>query len=638
MVCMIIPGTACVTVAEPAGVTEIDTAEELLAINGVAGNYKLTEDIDLGDTTYNAAPIALADGTVLDGDGHSITGFALKEGSTTDLSLFSISTGTVTVKGLTFGASQKKIAVSANKWGISSAVVVSQVPTGATLNVENVDVYVNYTRNDNNSARKSGFVGTSLGTLNLTDCTVSGYIGGGAESGTYGTSAFVGVTQNSNVTIKNCVNHAEISGKDNVGGIIGNWQGGDLTIETTANNGKVLGTKNVGGCIGNTWSGNAIDTDVLTLDGFTNNGAVSSPGGVASGVIGYLHVGSRTGGTVTIQNSVQNGSVNGKIVGGYIAQSNWKYSITVNECVNHDMLTATGVGSHAGGVVGDVTATVGSITITDFLNTAKITSESASAAGVAHAETGDNQGLTVSAQRLVNLGDIYGKWNVGTVTGYTKNATLIIRDCICSASLTTSDNKADAFAKYAADVASVTAENNFYVIATKLNNTGAEQKKAQDVLAVLTTVENGYKFGPYKLNDAKNRIIVILPPVLKGCQIGAEKDGMKSLRLVAVLNELDYKEVGFRISVNGGENETVKRTSVFTALKAKNEDGSIAEYTAQSLGGSYVYALSVDVPAEGTQVITAVPYSIGTDGTVYTGIGYMVTLIDGVFAEAVAAV
>ena len=484
-----------------------------------------------------------------------------------------------------------------------------------------------------------GIIAQNVGAITIDRCTNKGNVTATTSKNFWhGAGGLVAYT-NSNVTVLNSVNEGAVSGQGFAGGAIGSCDKAEtaLRLEGFTNRGAVTTiAASAGGCIGNAQmnAGSVIAQDC------SNYGAVKSEAAYAGGIVGLAKM---PQGSLTATDSLNAAKITGKYgAGGVVAAAQMNQgSVTVTSFFNRGELEATG--GHAGGAVGDAAMTEGSISVTDLLNTAKITSTSAASAGVGIASTGDNQTLTINALRVVNLGDIYARWNAGAVTGYSKSATLNIKDCICAASMSTSDKKADVFAKYSTGTeegvaaATVTAENNFYVNAANLNNIGAEQKKVADALTILTTAENGYKFGPYKLNSSKNRIIVIMPPVLKGCQLGAEKDGMKSVRLVAVLSEsLDYKEVGFHITVDDGESVSIKRSSVFSVLRARNADGNIVEYTAQSLGGSYVYALAVEIPTEGTHKVTAVPYSVGTDGTVYTGAGYTVTLTDGGFVEAVA--
>ena len=540
------------------------------------------------------------------------------------------------------GVAEANVTNCRNNGGINDVEAVSDAVTHCGGLIAKADGNLSVTGCTNGGNVKAintagGIIAQNVGAITIENSTNKGNVTATTSTKAWhGAGGFVAYT-NSNVTVRNSANEGTVSGQGFAGGAIGSCDTEKITLslEGFDNRGAVSTVAtSAGGCIGNA----QMNQGSVIVQGCSNYGTVKSEAAYAGGIVGISKM---PQGSLTVTDSLNAARITGKFcASGVVAAAQMNQgSVTVTAFFNRGELEATG--GFAGGAVGDAAMTEGSVTITDLLNTAKITSTSAASAGVGIASTGDNQALTISALRLVNLGNIYGKWNVGAVTGYSKSATLSIKDCICSASMSTSDKKADVFAKYSTGTeegvaaATVTAENNVFTTAANLNNTEAEQKKIADVLTILTTAENGYKFGPYKLNSAKNKIIVIMPPVLKGCQLGTERDGMKSLRLVGVLSEsLDYKEVGFHITVDGGESSTVKRSSVFYALKAKNEDGGIEEYTAQSLGGSYVYALSVDIPAEGTHEITAVPYSIGTDGTVYTGTGYTLTLTDGAFVVA----
>ena len=117
-----------------------------------------------------------------------------------------------------------------------------------------------------------------------------------------------------------------------------------------------------------------------------------------------------------------------------------------------------------------------------------------------------------------------------------------------------------------------------------------------------------------------------------------------NVRFVGSIDSLNYHEVGFEITANGGNAEKAwdkAATCVYDTLLGKKTDEEATlytEYTAANIRGmnGKLYALSIEgVPATGTVTFVITPYSIATEGDDRTyGTAYTVVFVDGVFSSA----
>ncbi len=173
------------------------------------------------------------------------------------------------------------------------------------------------------------------------------------------------------ITIKNCVNNANVTAGYSASGI-GAWVY-TSNVEGCENNGVIIGANRAGGICAN-FSG--------TMIGCTNNGDVTSNGsGAAGGVVGIL------GGASTIENSTNNGTVTttadnvNASAAGIVGQLPSK-KVTITACTNNGAITAEK--SHAAGIAvslyGGITAD--GCTNTGAISGAKGTAEIAAAKGI----------------------------------------------------------------------------------------------------------------------------------------------------------------------------------------------------------------------------------------------------------------
>lgn len=110
-----------------------------------------------------------------------------------------------------------------------------------------------------------------------------------------------------------------------------------------------------------------------------------------------------------------------------------------------------------------------------------------------------------------------------------------------------------------------------------------------------------------------------------GVQESAIKDGTYAVRFVGALGDdvalADYTEVGFKVTATWGEDGKKVFDTACTTVYSKitgSADGVTSEYSADSFGAKYLFALAVDgIPtAAGSVTFTVTPYYVTANGTV----------------------
>ena len=615
--------------------------------------YKLMENIDLGGTEQSTGYIKLSNGVVFDGQGKSVVGFSLTDGK--ESALFDAVSGESALENITFGRLDAPIAYthSGNKYsGYIGFALVSSTAAEASLSFKNCTAYVNGACKGGEWQDHSVFLGRNNGAVSFESCTANGSLSG---HGMFG--AFVGTTKDgSSVKITGCVNNTDLTvdGGGYFGGFIGRAERSDkrTTVEITGslNNGKITAEIAVGGFVGEIL-GNA---ELYVLD-CVNNGKITGKKSTG-GVVGLLTLGLLSVKRYTNFKDItatDGGGDAGAIVGYLSAPVAY---VTAESCVNYGNVTAKN--GMVGGVVGKVMSKSGDILLTDITNAGKLNSSSAAAVGIGNAENGDNSELKITAERIINTESIYGRWNAATVVGYSKYATLTIKNCINSGTVTTSDNKADGFAKFEkapesedgetdgeaaeAKYATVTAEGNVFITDTALNNTKAKNATAVEALSLITAEGSKYNTSAVlTLNKAKNRIISIVPPMLNGAQIKTNADGSLTVRIIGTVNTTSIQAAGFKLTVNGEEQTALESTTTMTELKQQNPDGTVTALSPETISGSAtyasIYASTLNIPeAIGSYKLELTPFIRMADGTEYTGMSYTAIIIDGQLVSAEA--
>lgn len=340
-------------VIEGSSIKEKSGTEELFKTDVL-----LTKDIDLGGID-NWEPITVKNGSAIigysgnfDGDGHRISGMNISNRSSKTGLFYSVKDGTIedlTVDG--------KVTVNAqNPSSISGVVGFLENNGRVTFSkvTNSVDITVSGATKDTHGV--GGLLGrTDSGTgttarINLIDCKNEGTIDA-PKCGYLG--GLIGKAMNTQISMENCENTAQITGLSRVGGLIGVCQqteksisyentiincknngvvtctdymaGGILgandssvtRIEKSENNEVICSGKSqyIGGIVGQNyiWRGNAPE---LTITDCNNNSDIdlksAAEGANAGGIIGAT-----TAGTLNIFDSANNGNVEGTTRGGY---------------------------------------------------------------------------------------------------------------------------------------------------------------------------------------------------------------------------------------------------------------------------------------------------------------------------------
>ncbi|MBQ8141273.1 MAG: hypothetical protein IJ038_06245 [Clostridia bacterium] len=134
-------------------------------------------------------------------------------------------------------------------------------------------------------------------------------------------------------------------------------------------------------------------------------------------------------------------------------------------------------------------------------------------------------------------------------------------------------------------------------------------------------------------------------PAYRGCQVSAVENGLFSTRFVATVDSIQYSEVGFEITVtnyNGdeGEMQLYSTNTVFSSIIGTDTvgGGAAVKYTAADLGGTYIYACSVNkIPVAHAATFLITPYYVAVGSTERKpGTSYEVTVFNGsVVSQAV---
>ena len=121
-------------------------------------------------------------------------------------------------------------------------------------------------------------------------------------------------------------------------------------------------------------------------------------------------------------------------------------------------------------------------------------------------------------------------------------------------------------------------------------------------------------------------------PTFEGVQEG-KVDDVFSVRFVGTVKDLNYSEIGFKITAMDGAKSWTKSTNTVYSKLIGNTDTGIVEYTSENLSGEYIYALTIQgVPTEGTVTFNVTTYGI-VDGVEVEGRTYAVTYTDGEFVS-----
>lgn len=127
-------------------------------------------------------------------------------------------------------------------------------------------------------------------------------------------------------------------------------------------------------------------------------------------------------------------------------------------------------------------------------------------------------------------------------------------------------------------------------------------------------------------------------PAYRGCQVPAVDTETErfGVRFVGTVDSTDYAGVGFEITVtdyNGvsGDMKVYTTDTVYSSIIGSTDVGGTVTYSAADLGGTYIFALSVNnIPTtySATFLVTPFHIAVGTSERV-TGTPYSVTVFNG---------
>ncbi len=385
--------------------TAITTAAEFAAMKA-NGKYYLNADIAI-DASYASTFTG-----IFDGNGHTVTVSVpmFKEFAGTAKNL--VIEGSVTNTTAVTVAAGKTIAEYEEEGIMFADAAVgafAAVGDGTFTNMANKAAL-------SGKCTVGGLVGFIPAEATFTDCVNTGTITYAGDKGQWNALGGISGTTIGNTEYVNCVNNGVIDcGGFQVptGGIAGTGNSNTktissktMTLKNCVNNAEIKGGWQTGGIVG--WVARA----TLVAEDCTNNGNVNSCLSYSGGVFGRL---SEIKSTVT--RCVNNGEITSKVshvggIAGYLESGDRETSTEFYDCVNNGYINATDVSQNAGGILG-------------------------SAAGLG--EYGANAfNTTVKAIGCVNTGKVISKSFAAGMLGiagnakktfYTEKNVIEIRDC-----------------------------------------------------------------------------------------------------------------------------------------------------------------------------------------------------------------
>ncbi len=345
-------------------------------------------------------------------------------------------------------------------------------------------------------------------------------------------------------------------------------------------------------------------------------------------------------------------------IGGLLGASQrcFVYGCTVNGSITASAPAGQKVRLDVGGICGIVKSYPGEYR--HCVNRATVTAESprlvARPAGILSYATAE-----VLLDHCINLGSVTGTANIARAGGMIADAesgeaTVTVTDCIhfgtVSATGATAANAeaAAAVGHYQSGMLGVTDFAQFGTVASN----GASGTACATASANVTSARYhdlsqspmhasvGNDFGEMYLETEYWNVGTV------ACQTSAASGGKYNIRLIATVDALDYRDVGFEGVAFYKENGTDKRWefskacgSVYQSILAANNMGQYA-VSADELGGNYLLALSLkDIPANAEDVIILVrPFftAEAQGGSVKTHYGNTAVLVMNNGTEAYA--
>lgn len=441
--------------------TAITTAEGFAAMEA-NGNYYLNADIAI-DASYASAFTG-----VFDGNGHTVTVSApmftefagtaknlVIEGSVTNTNaatIVAVNAATEDVRAAVVGAfavlGDGTFTNMANKAALSgkSAIggLVGFIPTEATFTACVNTGNITYAGAESQWNAIGGISGTTIGNTEYVSCANSGVIDCGGNKVPAGGIAGTGNSNTKTIssktmTLKNCVNNAEIKGGWQTGGIVGWVARATLVAEDCTNN------ANVNSCL--SYSGGVfgrLSEIKSTVTRCVNNGEITSYTDHVGGIAGYLGSGDRATST-EFYDCVNNGYINatdkrqnaGGILGstaglGEYGANAFNTTVKAIGCVNTGKVNSTSFAAGMLGIAGNAKKTFYTeknvIEIRDCRNSGVIGSDGTKQAG---GMVGGAYGCNLTIDGCANTGNITGKRCAGMggdIGAHNKASVVAVKD------------------------------------------------------------------------------------------------------------------------------------------------------------------------------------------------------------------
>ena len=171
-----------------------------------------------------------------------------------------------------------------------------------------------------------------------------------------------------------------------------------------------------------------------------------------------------------------------------------------------------------------------------------------------------------------------------------------------------------------------------------VKNGETEVTVAEATKTAMTTIRGIWGAAILDDSDASAPIIVMAKPAYAGVQETAIENGSYKIRLASTIDTAKYSKVGYKIQVNGAAEVTEYCKTVYTGLNG-TVDGKLTKYSAEELGGEFVYALNIkDLDATQTYVFKVTPVAVEIDGiTEHVGKTYTITYVKGVYSGCTVA-
>ena len=724
MIATMIPVLTLGTVAQaettpPTSPIQIGSKEVFLDFfNGkeVSQNVLLTADIDLSvddETPYEITTqiATLCDGVTIDGGGHKVYGFTMKNTGDKQFSIFKANDGSsFTIQNITFGGAgadeiiQYSHASKAN--GVHSGFLFAAIGTMKNVSIKNVTIYANMANvkdgDGNRWQTHMGMIASQMvvnGTVEFENVKTYGSLDswGGFSGAIIGNAAFTG-----SFTMKDCENHCNATGTTELGGFFGRIgvtaaTSTDMaTFENCVNYGDIETTGNgVGGFAGRLTAEESIG---LLIRNCSNYGEIGKAAGVG-GLFGYL-TSQKGSSDVQIENCINYGDVissGGKHVGGIIGNlASENGEVTLKNCLNHGEVTGSNTSNMIGGLVGEFVASssqmpvsilncanmgainggtnmggilgraggAGAFTIENTLNMGAMTGNQNIGAIMAYAYTA---GASVSIDGCVNFGSIRDT-NGGTpyvgglvAQAYLNTIPITIQNCLSAGAVTANATNKTYVGHIVGNTvqgADITTGGNYYLPVSGVITDGVGMAFADNALTDIkdaVALYNGTKegvadstkaametmrnlWGKVISDETNNNLVVLATPEFVGLQNTKIVDNKFDVRLISAIDTAKYSRVGYKITVNTADQIDYFCKTIYTGLNGL-VNGTTRTYTADELGGKYVYALTLeDLKDSETYTIQIIPVATDVNGEEdYTGNTYTITYVNGTYSGCVVS-